>query len=167
MGEQDYLELLPPGFTTLQELSDLDIIVATPFDENEPLANPAAYERRRFLVIWLNKFVDLLCSHGLAFELWIDGSFVTQKPNPGDVDIAVICKPEDVESLSEADYNAISALFDNKRETKLRYKCDVVLFLSNNRFAWSKWHDLYGASHPDPTTGERRPKGIIRVRVRR
>lgn len=57
-------------------------------------------------------------------EQLIDGSFVTNKNDPGDVDLVCFCDKDDVDQLSPADQTQFSALMAGK-STRASHSCDA------------------------------------------
>jgi hypothetical protein len=108
----------------------------------------------RFLI-----FLSIVQDIGIKCEVWIDGSFVTQKPEPADIDVAVFADPNDVNNLSIGKQNLLMMLFGNNNETKLRYKCDVYFLLNDNTDLRSYWRGWFGFSR------EEKPKGIARLTI--
>lgn len=71
----DYEPLFAPGIQNVL-FSDLEEVFVSPFNSGE---------RRHFLCERLKSFVEVLFSLHVPFEIWIDGSFCTMKPEPGDI----------------------------------------------------------------------------------
>lgn len=75
---------------------------------------------------WMEHRTELE-SIGFEYATLVDGSFVTAKEEPGDVDIAVLARPEEVEAVRDADdRDRLRELF-TPRESKRLYKCDAYL----------------------------------------
>ena len=72
------------------------------------------------LEIYLARFA-LLDAH---FTIWIDGSFVTSKANPGDIDVVVWFDIPEIDGLSHYEQGILSALVDNASVRAL-YQIDV------------------------------------------
>ncbi len=159
--KEEYPELLPPGFLTLQDIEDIGTILVSPFEDGGVLANPEAAERRRFLLVWFRKFLRFLGSLGVSLEIWIDGSFVSQKPLPEDVDVVVIFDLEEIDELSVEEFGRIYNTFSDNHETKIRYKCDAYMMYKGDKKAHDYWIDEFGSSYAGI------PKGIVRVRMKR
>lgn len=77
--KEEFPPLLEPGFhvTTLADLRS-GCVTAFPLSKS-----------RAQIMDGLEKFVDMLRSEGIVGDLWIDGSFMTQKLDPEDVDIVL------------------------------------------------------------------------------
>ena len=76
MAKTDSPALLAPGMHLLT-LQDLEAVAVTPFP-----GAPRRAELFQGLLLW----VGALRAHGLTGTLWIDGSFLTEKECPGDID---------------------------------------------------------------------------------
>jgi hypothetical protein len=147
-NEKQYPPLLSPGIHELH-LSDLQRIAV---DEIEPSARRAD--------IW-NGFLVLyqrLLRSGLAgLDLWVDGSFLTTKPRPNDIDCVLWIPKEHIDSCTEEQYKYLMELRDI---AAVQRKYCVHLFLApaddlTNIDYWQNWFGTYR----DQTT----PKGFACV----
>ncbi|MEL6186371.1 MAG: hypothetical protein AAFU79_17235 [Myxococcota bacterium] len=116
-------------------------------------------QRRPRLIAGLRGFIAALRETGIEFELWIDGSFCTNKREPNDVDLVAIANGRDIAQLSPDRMEILTDLFEGGLARK-RYDCDAyfasrdcdeLLFQYRGLFAFSR--DL-------------EPKGIARLLVR-
>jgi hypothetical protein len=73
----EYRPLYQAGFKDINE-SDLKSVFVEPFE------NP---ERREYLLSRFSALLDRFKEVGISSEVWIDGSFSTEKPEPGDIDM--------------------------------------------------------------------------------
>lgn len=139
--------LFPAGF---HDFSRLDLKESL----TELLVEPFTGSRRRELLldrlIALLKEVDSLC---IVTEVWIDGSFVTDKEEPNDID--VLLWYQDASSISPRELRVYRELKDADLMA-FRYHCDVYVLKDKDadRRYWKEW---FGKSR------EGEPKGIIRV----
>jgi len=81
-------------------------------------------------------------------EIWIDGSFVTKKVEPNDIDIVVVQKSGvyiDQELLKVGYWEKV-------------YKCQIIHIEDGNRAQQAEFLDWFGHDQ------EQRPKGIVRIR---
>lgn len=94
--------LLPPGLYTadMSEIEDR-------FGKSTP--------RRQELFARLRMFVDL-ARHCDAVRIFVNGSFVTAKPEPGDVDVVIWTSEKYFELLEKADHQAVllEEMFDRR-----------------------------------------------------
>jgi predicted nucleotidyltransferase len=112
-------------------------------------------DRRIQLFEKLRALVEEEKQAGLAIEMIVDGSFVTGKPDPGDIDLVIVL-PEGYNfgvELPPFRYNATS-----KSGLHRRYRFDVAVVEANST-EYEKWIDLFQkVKFPPP---ER--KGILRI----
>ena len=85
----------------------------------------------------LATLIDGLRQIGIDRKVWIDGSFLTEKIEPADVDILVDLRDETVRALSPQQRADIDWLHENK-EIKTDYDCD-----SNVLVTWPVGHPSY------------------------
>ena len=102
--------------------------------------------------------------HGPPGVQWVDGSFVTTKLNPGDIDIVTFMDLERLNALSRDDQAAVERLVKGRECTKAAYGCHTFLVPScepnhpffpkfeQRRRYWRKW---FGR------TRQGRPKGFV------
>lgn len=125
----EYPPLLAAGFHPMT-LSRLEEMCVKSFDTSLTRAD---------IFKGLKTVVETLESAGISGELWIDGSFLTQKPDPKDSDI-VLCISGEAYDLAEGSKRDI---IDWVRDGLPRrdHRCDsYVLFL------YRKDHELYNIS---------------------
>ncbi|MFS4200353.1 DUF6932 family protein [Escherichia coli] len=94
-------------------------------------------------------------------EVWIDGSFTTEKPEPDDIDILVVVDYLALNSLPNTLMPLVSSLL-NRDFIKENYSIDVLLLPENHpeidyserRSYWRGW---FGFDRKE------NPKGLVRV----
>lgn len=60
-------------------------------------------------------FLQLLIDSGLTnMQVWVDGSFVTNKQDPNDVDCVIYLKPDVANACSEKNRNILMGIFSEK-----------------------------------------------------
>jgi len=121
----------------------------------EPFDNKT---RREYLLSRFNALVDRFKETGLSAEVWIDGSFSTLKPEPGDIDVIFFVDGNQVNLLTP-DQQKIILELNNRQYSNIRYNCDVFIIPNqdfNNRSYWRGW---FGFSRNEE------PKGIIRLYI--
>lgn len=100
---------------TLDEV--FDVCVAS-FPENQ---------RRAYLFERLTAFLAHIHSFGIEpAEIWIDGSFLTKKPEPNDIDLLFILHMGQIDSLPEETKRKVFGQFQGE-DFKIRYQCDLHL----------------------------------------
>lgn len=145
--KEEFSPLLPAGFhdVTLEDLERLFV---------EPFTPP---DHRRTLLTRLLAFLTQLLASGLPCEIWLNGSFATEKVDPEDVDIAVFVREDDVNALADVQRSVLEGLFGDPLATKARYGCDAYILLLENEANRSYWRGWFGF------TRDERPKGIPRI----
>jgi len=104
----------------------------------------------------LEAVISLIQQNGMRGDIWIDGSFLTEKLNPDDVDILL--------TINVAEYRRMTArqvkFFDWFRTTSLReqYKCDnygVLLDPSaaEAEYMFAYWLKQFGFSRGEQMKG--------------
>lgn len=144
----DHPALFPPG---LHPLSDLQL------DQRLVLPFPDSRTRPR-LIAGFRNFVGALQRVGIAFEIWIDGSFCTEKTDPNDVDLVLFASQVAVNGLDIGRQHLLSGLVD-RPSSKRQYGCDVLFSPSEDENMRSYWRGWYGFDRSE------RPKGIVKLMV--
>src|SRR5690349_21006811 len=105
--------VLPPGVhdCTMEEIE-------------ERLARSQMTDQRIRLLEKLVRYVKEARGTGLAVALLIDGSFVTAKDEPEDIDLIVVLKPEHdfAADLRPFEYNVLS-----KKRVRQEYRFDLLV----------------------------------------
>ena len=128
MGDkEDFPPLLEPGFHVMT-LAELRSRCVTAF----PLSKTRAQ-----IMNGLEKLVDLLRSEEIVGDLWIDGSFVTQKLDPEDVDIVLCVQSSLYENGTSGQQNLLDLVIVS--DLKPDYFCDAYLL-----FQYREDDDLFG-----------------------
>jgi len=151
MSTQNFKPLFAPGLHECN-VDDLHDLLVAPFEDlghRQKLLS-------RFLVL-----LDIICLSGLSYEVWIDGSFVTKKDRPNDVDAVFFADEQSFNQLSVDKRKTLSSLFakQNKKEIKLRYYSDIYFAPKNNDIWRTIWEDTFGSDRNG------NPKGILRLLV--
>jgi len=144
----EYPALLKAGMHDMT-LLDMKNICVDAFNDSE---------RREILFSRLKSYIGQFEEFSLDMEIWIDGSFVTKKINPSDIDLVVIFDEKSVNALSSEEQNTLKQLFE-KETIKIRYECDVY-FIPNRIDDKSYWRGMFGFDKNE------NPKGIIRLNIK-
>ncbi len=83
MAKPDFLPLLQPGMHNVT-VQGIHALAVAPFAQDQ-----RRHDLHRNLAAW----VGALQAAGVSGTLWLDGSFLTQKPGPGDID-CVLWSPQ-------------------------------------------------------------------------
>src|SRR5205085_763701 len=128
-SKPEYPPLLPVGFRqmTVEELRDLCV---TRF----PLS-----KKRITIMDGLEHVLDHLSLVGVVADVWVDGSFLTEKIEPEDSDIVVCIQSDVYENGSRAQKDTIDWVGSN---LKADFKCDSYV------------HVEYPDGHPLHAEGE-------------
>ena len=134
--------LLPPGLREIK-LPDLGRLFLGPAYDT-PL--------RRRMVAALRMFIGELKRLGVNGELWINGSFATKKPAPGDIDLALFIPRFVVSAMTKADYARLRFLSDKENKAYVRSKWHVDLYVLESSDADRREYflDLF-SRNPDGT----------------
>jgi hypothetical protein len=143
-----YKPLLAPGIHNI-EVEELD---------NHFLSCFAGSSTRPKLIAGFKKYVEALKAVGIKFEVWIDGSFATEKSDPNDIDMVIFGSAADLEKLPEPKQAALLRLTD-RASVRLTLGCDVLFCVTENQEARSYWRGWYGFDRNE------NPKGIARLEV--
>jgi len=144
MSKPEHPTLLAPGFHRFS-LSDLQHTFVAPFSTSQ---------RRPMLLAGLKKFLDELAALAIKGELWFDGSFVTEKTEPDDIDLVVVLDPASVAALTPQQQHSVEQLFDNP-SAKAKYNCDVYCTFSSDVSMVAYWRGWFCFKRDGRT-----PKGI-------
>lgn len=128
-------------------VDNMDSIFVAPFADNE---------RRKYLTDRFKVFLDKFAELGVRAEIWIDGSYSTHKPEPGDIDIVFFCDPNQLKTLTPDKRDLIFELF-NLDLSNIRYNCEVYLVPTDDAELRSYWRGWFAFSRDE------KPKGIPRI----
>ena len=146
----DFPCLFPVGFHRLS-MVDLERICVLSF----PLSNS-----RKAIMDGLVQFVQRMVDAKIPGDLWVDGSFLTEKIDPKDVDLVVVIDGDAVYDhgmLEQRD--AIDWAIDNQKAT---LKCDSYVLMEypvghalhdEGKWNYSYWHRQWGFSRQDDQKG--------------
>lgn len=155
MSTAEFLPLLAPGLHKIT-LADLRQLCVDAF--------PLSRTRIRIMV-GLEYFVSVFSVNQIKAEVWVDGSFLTEKINPNDCDLVVGVDAERLDYDKPLEH-LLTEIIEDHDYIKRAIYCDTYL-----RFQWPIGH----ADHPlgevqrdywEKTFGtarDGRPKGIALV----
>jgi hypothetical protein len=151
----DFPPLLPPGFH-IMSMAEIRELCVTPF-------LPASTTRGLIMGDLELIHNELACS-GIKCELWIDGSFLTQKVDPADVDILLCVDGPFINSATVPQQDLVMKIASNLKPI---LKCDsyvVAVFPDghpshiNTMNVLAYWRGLFGFSR------QLGPKGIAIIK---
>ncbi len=108
----------------------------------------------------LEQFIDHLLAANITADVWLDGSFLTEKIDPKDVDIVVRCNADQYDNGTAEQRAVLDWVIDNQ---KVSLKCDSYTLWdyplghplrAEGEWWYSYWHVKWGFSR------EEDPKGI-------
>ncbi|SJZ36034.1 hypothetical protein SAMN02745119_00235 [Trichlorobacter thiogenes] len=140
--------LLPPGIHDITE-DQLD---------NHFLSSFSTSTTRQPLINGLKSFIAFLRKLGIPCEMWIDGSFTTNKVDPNDIDLVVFASESDVNQL-DSDKQLLLANLIDRASSKRRFGCDVLFAVAEDFEMRSYWRGWYGFDRQE------RPKGVAKIMV--
>lgn len=117
-------------------------------------------KRRKLLFRSLCNFLSSLPCAAIVKELWIDGSFLTLKDEPNDIDILLILDETIINGLPPHQEASLKIYLDHYL-VAYRYKLDCYTVLSNNLNQISYWRGWYGFCRDGKTA-----KGIASIEVK-
>jgi hypothetical protein len=105
----------------------------------------------------LRAVIGIFEQWGLPFEVWVDGSFMTDKPSPNDIDVVFIYEPHDMELLrNNAEFMRV--LPNNFNEIRTKHDmCDI--YIAMRGLPSEEYRELFGSSRAG------KPKGIAVITV--
>jgi hypothetical protein len=113
-----------------------------------------ANKRRRRLILRVRRWIRLARAVG-ASRFLIDGSFVTAKPEPYDVD-AVVLLPHDFEQQIAA--GSPEAM---EMETMLLTRQPEELFAAEDELDWTEWVEFFAQTRE----ADGRRKGLVEIEL--
>ena len=149
--KEEFEPLLPVGFHSLDTDRRWRLCV-----EEFPTS-----DTRAVIMANLERLIATINSQGIVGNIWIDGSFMTKKLNPDDVDIALILSRSEFESLSTKQRLFFEHFRDTSFYDHLRIDNYGVVIDETDLGQWiySYWLRQFGFSRKDEM------KGILKVPV--
>lgn len=144
----EHAPLFPAGLHDFTE-HELDNHFLSAFSEST--TRPA-------LITGLRAFLASLRNVGIAFEIWLDGSFCTEKINPNDIDLVVFADEKQVNSLDDSNKRYLAGLLD-RITSRRKFGCDVLFAPAGDMNLRSYWRGWYGFDRHE------RPKGMVKILV--
>jgi len=89
-------------------------------------------------------------------EIWVDGSFTTEKPEPDDIDMLLVIDYDRLNLLPTMFQPQVEKLL-NRSFIKHNYNIDLLLLGSGLEEDRMHWRGVFGYDREDT------PKGIVRI----
>ena len=150
----EFPPLFAPGFHDI-EVGKLEELFVKPFPNSKTRQNIySAFDS------WLNEIKVL----GLSGEIWINGSFTTEMPDPSDIDCVLFTNSKEVRDLSITQKSKLRDLMNERLTAQQRKECicDVYIEYSDDGLierSLEYWKKLYGFSIKNIA------KGIVRLHI--
>lgn len=149
---------LTPYTLQSMEMTDVEEFFVKPYAENSTT--------RKKLFENLEKYVEILEKELVFdFELWLNGSFATQKINPNDIDILLVVKEE----FYKVHKITIDKFIGDVVEKSLKLDAYLLLELPKSHLQYNfflsdkaYWLQQFGYSRPNRQY-KQYPKGIIQL----
>lgn len=110
--------------------------------------------RRKRLALQLQRWIDLARAVS-ARRLFVDGSFVTAKPEPNDVDAVIWLPPDFVTRVSTGNLEAMEL------ETMLITRRPEEIFAAEDRRDWDDWLEFLSRTRES----DGRRKGVVEIEI--
>ena len=114
-------------------------------------------DRRKALVDGLERYLRLWDRHQLLESAIVDGSFVTDKYEPGDIDLLVVLKPEALYARTLKDL--VQELCSDRNEIKERFGCEAFPVTGSESENYQGWLDFFSKDRKGDI------RGLLRVRL--
>ena len=101
-AKYDYPPLLAPG-RHIMFLADVKTLFVDPFP---------SHQRRLHLYQQFEQFVQEYLVAGIPCDVWLDGSFLTENPEPKDIDTSVMIEPAVEVDLTQSQHELIDRTND-------------------------------------------------------
>jgi hypothetical protein len=142
INKPEFQPLLPGGFHDFT-LEGLQTLCVTNFQNNN---------KRKLLFENFLKFLEHLKLIDSKFEIWVDGSFTTEKIEPEDIDILIVYDEQHLKTLPQQQVSLIQSLF-NRNLSKIRFNLDVLICEKNNMDQRSYWRGWFGFTRNEVLKG--------------
>lgn len=107
----------------------------------------------------LRLLLQTLREMGLKGEIWLDGSFLTEKPEPSDVDLLFVADSAALAQTYARHAATLEALF-SRGEARALYLCDAYCCTQDDANKLSYWRGWFGFFRDGS-----RAKGIARINL--
>ena len=151
-SERTHPPIFPPGLHQIAVETLEETFVAPGFDT----------QLRHRLTTQLRLFVGVLANLGVHGDIWIDGSYVTKKPDPRDVDVALSMTPMALRTLADEHKSRLAYYGDEsgRSHVRSRWQVDFYVFDSTNLRRYEYFRALF-SNNPDQAN----QKGIPFIRL--
>lgn len=148
MTKDDFPPLIPPGVHQMT-LGDL----------RDTAARIANDQHRTALQDGMDAFAAALQAVLPSFEFYIDGSYLTTKTHPGDMDVVLFISRQHINAMSNADYEELQRLRD-RDFARAQYGLDIYVEPLGDMHRRAYWRGLFGFAHDEVTS-----KGMVWIKL--
>ncbi|KYQ97925.1 hypothetical protein AWY96_05175 [Serratia plymuthica] len=152
MDKPCFPPLFPPGFHDLDE-NKIKLLCVDVFPNSV---------RRSILYCNYIQLMTNIRSINMQFkcfvEVWVDGSFTTEKPEPDDIDMLLVIDYDQLNLVPPMFQPQVERLLD-RPYIKHNYSIDLLLLRNGQGEDRMHWRGVFGHDREDT------PKGIVRVPV--
>lgn len=155
-SKPEFPPLLPPGFypMTLKDICSR-FVDACPLSVTRPK-----------IMAGLTQVVEKLCAAKIAGHLWLDGSFLTEKIDPEDVDLLLRITDEFLNQITQQQLEAFA--WYRSRERKATHHCDAYHWIEypcdHDQYMQGEWWRAYWLHQYGFSRGEAM-KGIVVIEL--
>lgn len=111
--------------------------------------------RRKALFDKFLQFFEFILNLDIITELWLNGSFVTEKPEPGDIDAVAFVDKDKLKKQRGVEKNPLMNVGDLKKNLSI----DIRFAANDDDKSRSYWMALYGSSR------DGRKKGFVNLKL--
>jgi hypothetical protein len=113
--------------------------------------------RRKLIFDKFSQYLNIILNLDIVTELWLNGSFVTEKSEPGDIDAVAFFDVHKANSLI-LDNASKSCILDIPR-IQSKYLTDIRFVRNDDQSQRSYWRGWYGFSRDE------QPKGFVCLKL--
>jgi hypothetical protein len=154
MKLREYPPLLPEGLHEMS-IDELRQLCVDGFNSGR--------DHREAVFQGLLTYLEDIETLGVSLDrIWIDGSFLTEKPVPADIDLVLICDVSEISNLDEDDVERAQQLFHGgyALDRREQYSVDAYLVYADRRSTLEKYKSRFGTARDQVT-----PKGIVQIHL--
>ncbi|EOJ2772337.1 hypothetical protein ACM2MW_003716, partial [Klebsiella pneumoniae] len=113
------------------------------------------------LIQLITQFRDLNQAYNIVSEIWVDGSFTTEKVEPDDIDILIVLDYAMLNAVPQQMHQTVGLLL-NRDFVKQNYNIDLLPLAQNHpnvdyEERRSYWRGWFGFDRQE------NPKGLVRI----
>jgi len=127
-------------------LAELEELCVSSFDDG--------CEHRQDMFERFRLYIEDVADLGVTIEfLWVDGSFLTEKPRPADVDVVVVLNRQDMQKLDDSKVEYAQELLHGGfvSDRKERYAVDAFLVYHDQEDVLALYKSRFGTTRDGET----------------